>query len=194
MERLVSDQGKFTFEQEVGPGSEKLHHPTKTSGVTVGAGYDMKEKSPDQIISELTSVGIAENIASRLAGAAGLSGKEATKFVKDNTDIALTTDQQKQLFGLSFSQALKRTDRDLQTMGYDPNQLSDRKLNLLADYTYNVGSITKFPKFVKALVENDFDTAAKEFERKSGNVKLGRRNTASEKEIAAIKAEETTTT
>ena len=103
-------------------------------------------------------------------------------------------DQQKQLFGLSFSQALKRTDRDLQTMGYDPNQLSDRKLNLLADYTYNVGSITKFPKFVKALVENDFDTAAKEFERKSGNVKLGRRNTASEKEIAAIKAEETTTT
>ena len=65
-------------------------------------------------------------------------------------------DQQKQLFGLSISQALKRTDRDLQTMGYDPNQLSDRKLNLLADYTYNVGSITKFPKFVKALVENDF--------------------------------------
>ena len=194
MERLVSDQGKFTFEQEVGPGSEKLHHPTKTSGVTVGAGYDMKEKSPDQIISELTSVGIDENIASRLAGAAGLSGKEATKFVKDNPDIALTMDQQKQLFGLSFSQALKRTDRDLQTMGYDPNQLSDRKLNLLADYTYNVGSITKFPKFVKALVENDFDTAAKEFERKSGNVKLGRRNTASEKEIAAIKAEETTTT
>ena len=54
--------------------------------------------------------------------------------------------------------------------------------------------LTKFPKFVKALVENDFDTAAKEFERKSGNVKLGRRNTASEKEIAAIKAEETTTT
>tara|TARA_Y100000401_G_scaffold112258_1_gene111479 strand:- start:235 stop:1461 length:1227 start_codon:yes stop_codon:yes gene_type:complete len=194
MERLVSDQGKFTFEQEVGPGSEKLHHPTKTSGVTVGAGYDMKEKSPDQIISELTSVGIDENIASRLAGAAGLSGKEATKFVKDNPDIALTTDQQKQLFGLSFSQALKRTDRDLQTMGYDPNQLSDRKLNLLADYTYNVGSITKFPKFVKALVENDFDTAAKEFERKSGNVKLGRRNKASEQELAAIKDEETTTT
>jgi len=194
MERLISDQGKFTFEQEVGPNSEKLHHPTKTSGVTVGAGYDMKEKSPDQIISELTSVGVDENIASRLAGAAGLSGKEATKFVKDNADIALTTDQQKQLFGLSFSQALKRTDRDLQTMGYDPNQLSDRKLNLLADYTYNVGSITKFPKFVKALVENDFDTAAKEFERKSGNVKLGRRNKASEKEIAAIKAEETTTT
>ena len=194
MERMVSDKGKFTFEQEVGPGSEKLHHPTKTSGVTVGAGYDMKEKTSDQIINDLTSVGVDNNMASRIAGAAGLSGKEATNFVKNNSDVALSMDQQKQLFSLSFGQALTKTDRDLQTMGYDPNQLSDRKLNLLADYTYNVGSITKFPKFVKALVENDFDTAAKEFERKSGNVKLGRRNTASEKEIAAIKDEETTTT
>ena len=194
MERMVSDKGAFTFEQEVGPGSEKLHHPTKTSGVTVGAGYDMKEKTSDQIINDLTSVGVDSNMASRIAGAAGLSGKEATNFVKNNSDVALSMDQQKQLFALSFGQALTKTDRDLQTMGYDPNQLSDRKLNLLADYTYNVGSITKFPKFVKALVENDFDTAAKEFERKSGNVKLGRRNTASKKEIAAIKAEETTTT
>jgi len=194
MERMVSDKGKFTFEQEVGPGSEKLHHPTKTSGVTVGAGYDMKEKTNDQIINDLTSVGVDNNMASRIAGAAGLSGKEATNFVKNNSDVALTMDQQEQLFALSFGQALTKTDRDLQTMGYDPNQLSDRKLNLLADYTYNVGSITKFPKFVKALVENDFNTAAKEFERKSGNVKLGRRNTASEKEIAAIKDEETTTT
>ena len=194
MERMVSDKGKFTFEQEVGPGSEKLHHPTKTSGVTVGAGYDMKEKTSDQIINDLTSVGVDNNMASRIASAAGLSGKEATNFVKNNSDVALSMDQQKQLFSLSFGQALTKTDRDLQTMGYDPNQLSDRKLNLLADYTYNVGSITKFPKFVKALVENDFDTAAKEFERKSGNVKLGRRNTASEKEIAAIKDEETTTT
>jgi len=194
MERMISDKGKFTFEQEVGPGSEKLHHPTKTSGVTVGAGYDMKEKTSDQIINDLTSVGVDNNMASRIAGAAGLSGKEATNFVKNNSDVALSMDQQKQLFALSFGQALTKTDRDLQTMGYDPNQLSDRKLNLLADYTYNVGSITKFPKFVKALVENDFDTAAKEFERKSGNVKLGRRNKASEKEIAAIKAEETTTT
>ena len=52
MERMVSDKGAFTFEQEVGPGSEKLHHPTKTSGVTVGAGYDMKEKTSDQIIND----------------------------------------------------------------------------------------------------------------------------------------------
>ena len=26
--------GKFTYEQEIGPNSTKLHHPTKTSGVT----------------------------------------------------------------------------------------------------------------------------------------------------------------
>ena len=44
----------------------------------------------------------------------GLTGKEATNFVQENSDIEITPDQQEKLFTISMSDAFKRADNDLQ--------------------------------------------------------------------------------
>ena len=189
MDRILNDKGAFTLEQETGPKSKKLHHPTMTSGVTIGDGYDMKEKTTGQIITDLSNVGVAEDMAAKISQAAGLTGQEAKSFVKNNSNVSLTDDQKNKLFAMSFDKSFKKTEEDLRKLGYDPNSLSDRTLNLLTDYTYNVGSITKFPKFTKALIEGDFEEARKQYERKSGDKFLTRRNKATLEEIAKIEQE-----
>ena len=178
--------GRFTYEQEIGPNSTKLHHPTKTSGVTIGAGYDMKEKSQDTILEDMSSVEIPQDKTERLSLASGLSGKEASDFVKENSDLEITPEQQEKLFTISMSEAFKRADNDLQSMGYDPANVSEDKKELLADYAYNIGGLLNFPKFTNALVNNDFDTAKKESKRFSGKQPLTRRNKATLAKIDEI--------
>ena len=178
--------GRFTYEQEIGPNSTKLHHPTKTSGVTIGAGYDMKEKSQDTILEDMASIDVPQDKNERLSLASGLSGKEATDFVKENSDIEITPEQQEKLFTISMSDAFKRADNDLQSMGYDPANVSQDKKELLADYAYNIGGLLNFPKFTNALVNNDFDTAKKESKRFSGKQPLTRRNKATLAKIDEI--------
>lgn len=178
--------GKFTYEQEIGPDSTKLHHPTKTSGVTIGAGYDMKEKSQDTILEDMSSVEIPQDTTERLSLASGLSGKEASDFVKENPDLEITPEQQEKLFTISMSEAFKRADNDLRSMGYDPANVSEDKKELLADYAYNIGGLLNFPKFTNALVNNDFDTAKKESKRFSGKQPLTRRNKATLAKIDEI--------
>ena len=85
-----------------------------------------------------------------------------------------------------MSDAFKRADNDLQSMGYDPANVSQDKKELLADYAYNIGGLLNFPKFTNALVNNDFDTAKKESQRFSGKQPLTRRNKATLAKIDEI--------
>jgi hypothetical protein len=100
--------GTLTFEaegQEGGPyHSRKLHVPGPSSGLTIGRGYDMKEKSKQQIIADLKSVGIGEVDAKKLAKAAGLIGNKAKQFIKDEKleGFEISSDAQVKLFELSY--------------------------------------------------------------------------------------------
>lgn len=87
--------------------SRKPHVPTDSSGVTIGRGYDMKTKSKDKIISDLTKSGVDKKTAEKLAGAAGLSGKEAKDYITKNEldKIEITPKQQKELFAISYQEA-----------------------------------------------------------------------------------------
>ena len=62
-----------------------------------------------------------------------------------------TDEQQNKLFTRPFAQSIKQTENDLRDMGYDPSKII-REIALLRDYTYNVGTIKKFPNFTKAIV------------------------------------------
>ena len=174
----IKELGDLTYNQEIGPNSTKPHHPTPTSGVTIGLGYDMKEKTANEIKDTLMEVGVEEDVAMTLSQAAGLSGKEATAFTKENKKIQLTDEQQNKLFAKVFTDSIVKTEKDLVDMGYDPSKLSEAEIALLADYTYNVGSIKKFPNFTKAIVNKDYETARKEYQRKSGDKFLTKRNKA----------------
>ncbi len=63
-------------------------------------------------------------------------------------------------------------------MDYDPSTLTEEEIALLADYTYNVGTIKEFPNFTRAIINKDYEKARKEYERESGGKKLTRRNKA----------------
>jgi hypothetical protein len=74
-------------------------HPSTSSGVTLGHGYDMKERSADRIEAELIAAGVDKKVAVAYRSAAGKSGKKADAWVNKNASIAaLTPAQEKQLF------------------------------------------------------------------------------------------------
>jgi hypothetical protein len=205
----------FTYEMEtstkinkVNKKVLKLHHPTDGSGVTIGAGYDMKQRTEEEIIEDLTAAGISQETARIIAQAAGLSGGEAKKFVADNAKIKITKEQEVALFYKVYIEKIndlvnkltnpadyetepkyvkflekmldkkagslgniddvrKATKEFLEKYGKDIQQIITKdpdKLQLLVDYEYNPNIYT-FPKFFKALINNDFNEVKKEYHR-----------------------------
>ena len=118
---LYVSEGQITFDAEgmdyltaVEPFSQPvntknfsriLHWPQYASGVTLGRGYDMKERSPGQIVAELRQAGIEEYKAVICSKASGLSGKIATTgFIKAYGPLVgeITHLQQIKLFEISY--------------------------------------------------------------------------------------------
>jgi hypothetical protein len=98
--------GQATFDAEgtEGPNrffSRQIHWPGGAeSGVTLGRGYDMGNRTGSQIRYELTQAGVPENEATFFARAAGLKGRSAREFIEDNREHAplITLTAQKRLF------------------------------------------------------------------------------------------------
>ena len=83
---LIVPRGQLTFDAEGSdtPGpyfSRILHVPPGASGVTLGRGYDMKQRTKTQIRAELTSVGISESVVDVLCGATELTARDARRFI-----------------------------------------------------------------------------------------------------------------
>lgn len=63
--------------------SRTLCVPSDSSGLTIGRGYDMKERSAASIAADLSAAGVAAADAAKISKAAGLSGAAAKKFIAD---------------------------------------------------------------------------------------------------------------
>ena len=63
--------------------SRTLSVPSDSSGLTIGRGYDMKERSAATIAADLGAAGVPAADASKISKAAGLSGAAARKFITD---------------------------------------------------------------------------------------------------------------
>lgn len=92
--------------------SRKIHWPgvfsgcaKNNSGVTIGRGFDLGDRSKQEIITELRRAGIPNDQASKIAGAAGLKGCLAGDYVKNNKeDIGEISDyQQLKLFEVTYN-------------------------------------------------------------------------------------------
>lgn len=84
---LIVSFGQATFDAEgleaQGPYfSRVIHWPGGNSGVTIGRGYDMGQRTRLQVLSELRHAGVSEQDAVFLAGAAGVRGERAQRFVQ----------------------------------------------------------------------------------------------------------------
>ena len=105
---MTITKGLLTYEAEGMEGgpyhSRKLHVPSGSSGLTIGRGYDMKEKTSGTIEGDLSRAGVEVEVARLLAGAAKLSGALAEQFIVDNNlqDFEISMDTQEILFNASY--------------------------------------------------------------------------------------------
>lgn len=100
--------------------SRKVHWPGISShcnkygsGVTIGRGYDMKHRSPNKIISDLTFSGVPLERAKQIAEGSNKSHCSARDFVKEKRDKIedITKIQQLRLFELTYKDYVKDSIR-----------------------------------------------------------------------------------
>ena len=115
---LIVGDGQLTFDAEGSdvPGpffSRVLHVPPGASGVTLGRGYDMKERSPDEIARQLIDAGVDPDMAGHFRDASGLTGTAARGFIRmprfDGFEISHET--QKHLFERTFARYVADVQR-----------------------------------------------------------------------------------
>lgn len=82
------------------------YHPAGPSGVSIGYGYDMRERTTPRVASDLASVQppIEPAWIDALSQAAGLTGDAAADFVADHGVIFLTLDQADSLFDVTYAE------------------------------------------------------------------------------------------
>ncbi|MFE8070092.1 hypothetical protein QQM79_03450 [Marinobacteraceae bacterium S3BR75-40.1] len=97
-------KGRLTWEAEGHEGgryhSRILHVPSASSGLTIGRGYDLKERSRAEVTRDLAAAGLAPDRATVLAGAVHLAGEAAEQFIidQDLLDFEITPGVQLALF------------------------------------------------------------------------------------------------
>lgn len=100
---------QLTFDQEGQEGSQFhsrwLQWPGGGSGVTLGRGHDMKERTAADVRSELVAAGVTAALADAFAAGAALSGDAARDFVRQRRDICgnITPAQQLRLFRADYA-------------------------------------------------------------------------------------------
>jgi hypothetical protein len=108
--------GSFTFAAEGSPDPAspnyygKLSHPSSHSGVTIGAGYDMAERSESEVKGDLMAAGASADLAERISKGAKLRGAAAHNFVETNRPTLVIHDIQilRNLFAKTYPHYIAR--------------------------------------------------------------------------------------
>ncbi len=126
---------RFIIAHETQAGvSNRLHHPSMGSGVTIGPGYDMKDRSRDEVMRHLMAVRVSAEAASQAAAGAGLSGQKARNFVRDNKAVVDLSDaQQSELLLQVIGHYEAKVKRAIKV------PLLQQEYDALVSYAYNPG-------------------------------------------------------
>lgn len=167
----VPTRGVITWEAEGNEGgrfhSRVLHVPSSTSGLTIGRGYDMKNRSSAEIKKDLEQANVDTNKSTIISKAAGLFGKKAEQFIIDNDllDFEISADTQLKLFEsvyLDYVSTVKRicnkkTVRE-EYGKVDWNGLDKDIIDILVDLTFRGDYHGSSRKIIqKSVAENNFD-------------------------------------
>jgi len=92
----ISAEGlRFIYLIEAQKGvSNHLHWPKGASGVTLGPGYDMKERVSPSIVTDMIAIGIDSSSAQKIGEAAGKQGSDAQKFALENKNLVNLSQEQ----------------------------------------------------------------------------------------------------
>jgi GH24 family phage-related lysozyme (muramidase) len=134
--KSISEDGiYFIFKQEALAGvTNKFHWPGGASGVTLGAGYDMKERSTESIFNDMKSIGFDDPTARAISAGAGLTGDAAMNFSRNNAHVVNLSDE-KQI------ELLRKTVPHYEKMVVRAIKIPLRKneFDALVSYAYNPG-------------------------------------------------------
>jgi hypothetical protein len=168
-------RGQLTFDAEGTEGgpfhSRKAHVPTDTSGLTIGRGYDMKERTKEEVSKHLTGAGLDVADANLFAGGAKLFGAKAREYIKANKLPEITSAQQKKLFETSFAESeadVRRIcDKDDVVKKYgktDWDRLKPAIKDIVVDLRFRGDYTPKSRELIqKLIVANDLAELAKAF-------------------------------
>lgn len=170
---LTVERGQLTFDAEGQEGgayhSRTAHWPGGASGVTIGRGYDMRERSWKEVHDALVGAGVPEQDAIALADGAGLSGTEARDFIRDADLPEISLEAQKVLFDETYAWYVADVQRISQLGGVvsaygevDFETLDPALLDLAVDLRYR-GDYTRVTRQVvqPLLVANDVEGMAR---------------------------------
>ena len=163
-------KGQITFDAE-GNDIEKslyfsrvIHWPGNAlSGVTIGRGYDMGNRTRFEVKRDMIRAGILESQAESLSKGAGLKGLKARAFVDTYQDEIgkITHAQQVGLFDNIYSEYEERAVRNYNkwTAGQrdrvEWGRLDQPIRDILVDFVYQ--GFTRGPNPMRAGMNNDYD-------------------------------------
>jgi len=165
---LVVSAGQVTFDAE---GSEdprspyfsrQIHWPGNAeSGVTLGRGYDMGNRTEQQVAKDLEASGLTPDKAAAFAKGAGKKGAQAQKFVQENRAALgfISTLQQKNLFERIYPDYVARARLNYDKWTKDEpdrcewDELDPAIRDILVDFVYQ--GFTKGPRPMQAGMHND---------------------------------------
>lgn len=176
------EKGQLTFDAEGNEGgpyhSRHAHWPGGKSGVTLGRGYDMGDRTSAQVTDHLTSAGVDPGVAQQYAGGAGLKGADAQKWVNTNRDSIpqITPAQQKSLFSTTYgeqeAEARRLATKDDVTKKYGATcweNLDPKIKDTLVDLKYRGDYTGTTRGFLQESVANNDPTAFGEAMRNKDN-------------------------
>lgn len=141
--------------------SRVIHWPGNAlSGVTLGRGYDMGDRSESDVYNDMVMSGISHEQAAKISKGAGLKGVAARDFVALNKAKIgeITLEQQEKLFSIIYPKYIARTIANYNkwtngVFGAKPWDDLDSKIQeVLVDFVYQ--GFTKGPKPMLAGANN----------------------------------------
>ena len=132
----MSENGiAFLYDHEAVAGvSNRLHWPGGASGVTLGAGYDLKARARAGVVADLMQIGLASEVARKAADGAGLTGSAARAFCAKHRDLIALDRSQEMALLVHVVPAYEAIVRRFVKVPLTQNQY-----DALVSFTYNIG-------------------------------------------------------
>ncbi|MFS8068109.1 MAG: hypothetical protein ACMG6S_17285, partial [Byssovorax sp.] len=132
-----------------------------TSGVTLGAGYDMGQRSATEIKADLIGAGVSAADAALLSGGAGKKGSPAKEWVDANvaTLPKITKDVAKSLYELIYPEYVDRAKKVVAEWGGNWDVYSMKMKEVLVDLKYRGSDLgdTHKPHLIHSIKNADYN-------------------------------------
>lgn len=172
MENTYKVDWKFISGLE-GNNHHRGYQPTANSGVTIGIGFDLKDKTPQS----LKAMGFDDLLIQRLDPYLGLKGSQAKGLAKN----LIMTDQETDTIN-RLSKAFYTSDIAKQynkaANGNKFTDLTAAQQTVIASVGFQYGSLSRTPNFLSAAVEGRWSDVVKELNNFGDDFKTRRETEA----------------